>query len=270
MLGAITGDIVGSVYEFDNLKSKDFPFWGEECDFTDDSVMTIAVGNVCRMLLRNKQHEKPEECWRSSFSQEMHRMGNQYSGRGYGGRFLVWLQSDDPRPYNSLGNGSAMRVSPVSFCAKSLDECLQLARLSAEPTHNHPEGILGAQAAASAGWLARHGSSKADIRRYIEENYYPLNFTLDGIRENYRFNAICRDTVPQAIVAFLEADGFEDTIRNAISIGGDSDTLAAIAGGIAEAYYGIPEDTAKKAMSYLPHDLQKDVMAFYEFIRKTV
>jgi len=261
MLGAIIGDIVGSIYEFDNQRSKVFPFWGMGCEFTDDTVMTLAVSNVC--CWRKSAADPTEKELRDAFEKEMHRLGRAYPDRGYGGRFLHWLESDHPRPYNSLGNGSAMRVSPVAFAAETLEECLDLARISAEPTHNHPEGVIGAQAAAAAGWLARHGSSKDEIRSYIEDNYYSLDFTLDGIRHSYRFNEICRDTVPQAIEAFLESADFEDAIRNAISIGGDSDTLAAITGGIAEAYYGIPEALAVKALSYLPPELVKCVKDFY-------
>ena len=268
MLGAIIGDIVGSVYEFDNHRSKDFPFWGKGCEFTDDSVMTVAVGNVCRRLMSLHIPLDRVSTWCHAFGVEMHRMGNAYPGRGYGGRFLRWLESADPKPYNSLGNGSAMRVSAVAFCADTPEDCLTLARLTAEPTHNHPEGILGAQAAAVAGWLALHGHSKAYIRTYVENHFYPLDFTLDGIRDSYRFNEICRDTVPQAITAFLESDSFEDCIRNAISIGGDSDTLAAIAGGIAECYYGIPEALRERAMIYLPRELQNNVTDFYAYIEK--
>ena len=268
MLGAIIGDIVGSVYELKNHRSKDFPFWGKDCCFTDDSVMTVAVGNVCRRLGESNLPLTEETEWIQAFSTEMHRYGNIYPGRGYGGRFLRWLESDDPQPYNSLGNGSAMRVSPVAFCAKTLEDCLTLARLSAEPTHNHPEGVLGAQAAAAAGWLALRKHSKDEIRNYIEVNFYSLNFTLDKIRDSYRFNATCRDTVPQAIAAFLEAESFEDTVRNAISIGGDSDTIAAIAGGIAETYYGIPEELKNQCLSHLPDSMQKDVSDFYGYITK--
>ena len=269
MLGAIIGDIVGSVYEFDNHRSKEFPFWGKKCTFTDDSVMTVAVGNVCRRLGVKNIPLSDESKWIHAFGEEMHRYGKIYPNRGYGGRFLCWLESDNPQPYNSLGNGSAMRVSPVAFCADTLEDCLTLARLTAEPTHNHPEGISGAQAAASAGWLAFHKYSKEEIRSYIEENFYSLDFTLDSIRDTYRFNEICRDTVPQAIVAFLEAESFEDAIRNAISIGGDSETLAAISGGIAEAYYGIPDSMKETAFAFLPPSLKKDVEDFYACIKKT-
>jgi len=270
MLGAIIGDIVGSVYEFNPHKSKNFPFWDSAGSFTDDSVMTIAVGNVCRTLMDGEVPLTQESLWVDAFGREMHRMGKCYPGRGYGGRFIQWLESDTPQPYNSMGNGSAMRVSPISLCTKTLDDCLKTARLSAEPTHNHPEGILGAQAAAAAGWLARHGYSKNGIRRFVETNFYPLDFTLDSIRDSYRFSAICRDSVPQAIVAFLEADGFEDAIRNAISIGGDSDTIAAIAGGIAEAFYGIPAALKEAALSYLPPELKNHIDNFYSFIEKNV
>lgn len=265
MLGAIIGDIAGSVYEFNNHKSKDFPFLRTECRFTDDSVMTIAVGNVCRKI----KNATVITNWETSFCHEMHHLGNAYPDCGYGRRFLQWLESAEPKPYNSMGNGSAMRVSPIALISDTMEECLHLARLSALPTHNHPEGILGAQAVAAAGWMARQSCSKEHIRRYIEENFYKLDFTLDSIRKNYSFSALCRDTVPQAIQAFLESDSFEDAVRNAISIGGDSDTLAAIAGGIAEPYYGIPADIKEKALNYLPENLRRHITDFYTHIGKT-
>lgn len=259
MLGAIVGDIVGSVYEFNSHKSKDFPLWGVGCTFTDDTVMTVAAANVCRRLYGTGADEP---AWRESFGREMHRLGNAWPDRGYGGRFQLWLDCEDPRPYNSCGNGSAMRVSPVSLAAGTLEECLLLARLSAEPSHDHPEGIRGAQATAAAGWLAGRGYPKEEIRRYIHSNFYALDFTLDEIRPSYSFNATCQASVPQAIEAFLESTDFEDAIRSAVSIGGDSDTIAAIAGGIAGAFYGVPEPLAEKALGYLPPELQRDVLGF--------
>ena len=167
-------------------------------------------------------------------------LSGQYAGCGYGGRFFEWMYSDDPKPYHSYGNGSAMRVSPVAWFARSLEECERLARLTAEPTHDHPDGIAGAQATAGAVYLARHGADKAAIKAYVEK-YYKIDFTLDEIRDTYTFNEICAGTVPYAVEAFLESDSFEDCIRNTISIGGDSDTLAAVSGAIAEAYYGTPK-----------------------------
>ena len=266
MLGAMIGDIAGSVYEFDNCRSKDFPMLSERCCFTDDTVMTAAVANVCRMLYTPGETIR-EDVWRSALTREMRRMGRAYTERGYGGRFLQWLYEDDPKPYYSWGNGSAMRASPVSFIAGSLEECRTLARLTAEPTHDHPEGIAGAECTACAGYLALHGAGKAGIRRFVEENYYSLDFTIDGIRETYAFNETCRDTVPQAIEAFLESTDFEDAIRLAVSVGGDSDTLAAITGGIAEAFYGIPEELETKALRFLSPELRTVVSGFRDFVK---
>ena len=200
----------------------------------------------------------------------MQGFGRKYSGAGYGGMFIRWIFSDDPQPYNSFGNGSAMRASPCGLIAETLDEALELAKCSAEVTHNHPEGIKGAQAAAAAVFLAKHGSGKEDIRAYITEHFYPLDFTLDEIRPTYRFDVTCQGSVPQAIEAFMESDSYEDTIRNAISIGGDSDTIAAIAGSIAWAYYGrngIQSDMlAMQEQISLPEDLRAVVDAFDDFI----
>ena len=223
MLGAIIGDIVGSVYEWDNIKTKDFPLFSEKGSFTDDTVMTIAVADA---LMKGGT---PDE-----FIDSMKEIGRQYPNSGYGGGFSNWLFSDDREPYNSWGNGSAMRVSPCGWVAKSLDEAEALAEKSASVTHNHPEGIKGAQATAAAIYLARTGTKKDKIKEYIESNYgYDLRRTLDEIRPVYRFNESCQETVPEAIIAFLESTDFEDAFRNAISLGGDSDTLAAITGSIA-------------------------------------
>lgn len=231
MLGAILGDIVGSKYEFDNIKTKEFPFVSRGCTFTDDTVMTIAVA---RAVMR--MHK--EGCdFTKAVVEEMKLLGNEYIRVGYGGRFYLWLKSDSPRPYNSYGNGSAMRVSPCGLYAKNLEEALKLAKESAEVTHNHPEGIKGAQAVAAAIYLAKSKKSKEEIAGYIRENFYPMEETLDEIRPYYDFNESCQGSVPQAITAFLESKSFEDAIRNAVSIGGDSDTIAAITGSIALAFY---------------------------------
>ena len=233
MLGAIIGDIVGSVYEFNNIKTKGFPFMNEKCFFTDDTVMTIAVADA---LLKGGTAD--------NFIDSMKEIGRLYPNSGFGGGFYKWLFSDNREPYNSFGNGSAMRVSPCAWFADSLEEAEQLAERSAAVTHNHPEGIKGAQATASAIYLARFNTSKdakGIIKEYVENTYgYDLSRTLDEIRPVYKFNETCQETVPEAIIAFLESNGFEDAIRNAISLGGDSDTLAAITGSIAEAAYGIP------------------------------
>ena len=232
MIGAIIGDIVGSRYEFDNIKTKKFPLFSEPCMFTDDSVMTAAVAAA---LLENRERGVP---FGEALTERMRSFGRRHPHAGYGRRFHDWLAGDDPAPYNSLGNGSAMRVSPCALAAGSLEEALSLAEASAAVTHDHPEGIRGARAVAAAIYLARTGADKAGIRAYVEENFYPLDFTLEEIRPSYRFDVTCRGSVPQGIEAFLESTGFEDALRNAVSIGGDSDTIAAMAGSIAWSYYG--------------------------------
>ena len=258
MLGAIIGEIVGSVYEWDNIKSKDFPLFREKCFFTDDTVMTIAVADA---LLNGGTAD--------DFIDSMKRIGRLYPDSGYGGRFGSWVLSDEREPYNSWGNGSAMRVSPCGWFAESLVEAETLAEKSAAVTHNHPEGIKGAKATAAAIYLARNGKIKDKIKKYIESKYgYDLSRTLDEIRPVYRFNETCQETVPEAIIAFLESHGFEDAIRNAISLGGDSDTLAAITGSIAEAAYGIPEEIAEKALAYLEPPLCDVYKRWFEVVRQ--
>lgn len=245
MIGAIIGDIVGSVYEWNNIKTKDFPLFSQGCLFTDDTVMTLAIAEG---LMNGGSAE--------DFIAAMKKYGRLYPDSGYGGRFGCWLFSDEINPYNSWGNGSAMRVSPVAWAFDILSEVEKSAEISAAVTHNHPEGIKGAQATAAAIFLARKGNTKEEIKAYIENKYgYNLNRSLDEIRPNYRFNESCQETVPEAIIAFLESVDFEDAIRNAISLGGDSDTLAAITGSIAEAAYGIPKDIKEKALSILDEGL---------------
>ena len=227
MYGAIIGDIAGSKYEFDCMKTKEFPFITEGCTYTDDTNMTVAVA---RALLNG-----------CDFTREMQALGRQYPypQGGYGGRFSAWLHAARPEPYHSYGNGAAMRVSPCGLIAVTLQEALALARASAEVTHDHPEGIRGAQAAAGAVFLAKSGKSKAEIREYIDSTFYPLDRSLDEIRPVYSFNETCQKTVPEAIQAFLESTSYEDAVRNAISLGGDSDTIAAITGSIAWSYYRV-------------------------------
>lgn len=246
MLGAIIGDVIGSVYEFSSEKTKDFVFFDSRCRPTDDSIMTIAVGLACL-----DTNCSDEQSFKDAVITRMHRLGFEYPHAGYGGSFRRWLMHGFTEPYNSYGNGSAMRVSSVAWVAKTLEEAETFAKWSAEVTHNHPEGIKGAQAVAAAIFLARDGKSKDEIRTYIEEKYYELNFTLDEIRPSYYFDVTCQGSVPQAIECFLESEDFEDAIRNAVSLGGDGDTQAAIAGSIAEAFYGIPEELSKKSMEYL-------------------
>ncbi|MFS9249372.1 ADP-ribosylglycohydrolase family protein [Streptococcus infantis] len=268
MLGAIVGDIVGSVYEWDNIKTKDFPLFRDDCFFTDDTVMTCAVAEA---IMNGGQKD--------DFIDAMKKYGRMYPDADYGARFDAWIRSDNREPYNSFGNGSAMRVSPCAWVMDATTDEFpsdgkRLAQLSAEVTHNHPEGIKGAMATADAIYMCRYffgddGSDnpaeiKRRIKEHIEKDYgYDLSKTLDEIRPTYRFNETCQDTVSQAIVVFLESTDFEDAIRNAISLGGDSDTLAAITGSIAEAAYGIPEWIKDKAYSYLDEPL-KEVLRRWE------
>ena len=238
MLGAMIGDIVGSVYEWNNIQTTDFEFFKPTCFFTDDTVLTAATAQA---LLTDGDYARAYQDF-----------ARRYPGRGYGGRFAQWIRQENPQPYNSWGNGSAMRVSPVGFAFNTVKEVLAEAEKSASVTHNHPEGIKGAQATALAILLARQGADKAEIRAEISGRFaYDLTRTLDEIRPDYQFNESCQGTVPEAISVFLESTSFENAIRLAISLGGDSDTLANITGGIAEAYYGIPEAIAAKGKSYL-------------------
>jgi len=249
MIGAIIGDIVGSRFEWDNYRAKDFELFTKDCFATDDSIMTLAIGKAL-MSSKPDWSDLGEQAVRC-----MQEVGRPYPGCGYGGRFWDWMYSDDPQPYNSFGNGAAMRVSACGFMAKSLDEAKALSKAVTEVTHNHPEGLKGAEATVVAIYMARTGSTLEEIREVIDRDYYPMNFTLDGIRATYQFNETCQDTVPQALMAFFESTSFEDAIRNAISVGGDSDTLAAITGGVAEAYYGVPRDLKQNALEYLDERL---------------
>lgn len=256
MLGAIIGDIVGARFEWNNHRDKDFDFFTHKCFTTDDSIMTLAVAKALMV-------SKPDYSDLSKNTVEcMQSVGRNYPNCGYGGGFYRWMFSDNPQPYNSFGNGSAMRVSAVGFVAKSLDEAKLLSKLVTEVTHNHPDGIKGAEATAVAIYMAKTGSNILEIRDYINKHYYSLNFTLDEIRETYQFNETCQETVPQALQAFFESTDFEDAIRNAISIGGDSDTVAAICGGVAEAYYGIPTEIRKQALTFLDESLMELLMLF--------
>lgn len=255
MLGAIVGDVVGSRFEFDNYRAKDFELFHSSCFPTDDSIMTLAI---CQALLESKGNyedlEQRTQVWLQEF-------GRWYPDAGYGGRFNQWIYSQKPEPYNSWGNGSAMRVSPVAYVAKSLEEVKQLAYKVTCVTHNHPEGIKGAEATAVATYMALHGADKAEIRKAMEK-YYKLDFTLDEIRPTYEFNESCQDTVPQALQAFFEAKDFEDAIRNGVSIGGDTDTIGAITGAVAGAYYGVPEAIAAKTWEYLDVTQRAVLQAF--------
>lgn len=256
MLGAIIGDVVGSRFEWRNNRSKTFDFLTYKCFATDDSIMSLAVAKA---VLDSKKDRSDLGALTIKWMQTL---GKEYPDAGYGGSFSQWLRDKNPQPYNSWGNGSAMRVSACGFAAESLEDAISLSKTVTEVTHNHPEGIKGAEATAVAIYLARSGKSLLDIQQYINEHYYQINFKLDDIRDTYQFNESCQNTVPQALEAFFESTGFEDAIRNAISIGGDSDTLAAITGGIAEAYYGIPADIRTHALTFLKEDLLKILLDF--------
>lgn len=265
MLGSIIGDIVGSIYEFDNIKTKDFEFFHEDCDFTDDSVMTVAVAEA---LLACGKDDYEDEI-REKLVTSMKKWGRNYPYAGYGGRFAGWLKFNDTEPYNSYGNGSAMRVSASGWLYNDMFTTRYMARLTAAVTHNHIEGIKGAEATAAAIFLARNGASKDEIKDYIEKEFcYDLNFTCDEIRDTYYFNETCQNTVPQAIVSFMDGESFEDVIRTGVSIGGDTDTLCAIAGSIAEAYYGIPEKLRETAKVFLEEDLLNVVNRFYQVLEE--
>lgn len=257
VIGAIIGDIVGSRFEWDNHRSKDFELFTRECFATDDSIMTLAIGKAL-VESKNDWSDLGEQAVRC-----MQEVGRPYPRCGYGGRFWDWMYSDHPKPYNSFGNGAAMRVSACGFVARSLEEAKALSKAVTEVTHNHPEGLKGAEATVVAIYMARTGSTIEEIRDVIDQEYYPINFTLDEIRDTYAFNETCQDTVPQALEAFFESNSFEDAIRNAISVGGDSDTLAAITGGIAEAYYGVPADLKEKAKAFLDNRLL-EILTKYE------
>ena len=260
MLGAIIGDIAGSAFEFHGIKTKDFPLFGdhqgEKCRFTDDSAMTLAVAKAI-LVSAPDGHDLADcaETW-------MRRIGQRYPDCGFGGRFHRWLFAETPAPYGSYGNGSAMRVSPAAWAAGSLEEALRFSDAVTAVTHDHPEGMKGARAVTACIYLARTGADKAAIRDHVREHYYPLNRTLAEIRPGYRFEVSCQKSVPEAIQAFLEAESFEDALRNAISLGGDSDTQAAIAGSIAGPYFGIPERLRQRALGFLPEELQGIVSQF--------
>lgn len=247
MLGAIIGDISGSRFEWKQHKSKEFELLTQlgGCEPTDDSIMTIAIANAILACAGDYSNLGQHAIM------QMQKLGRKYPHAGYGGSFRGWISSNTPSPYNSFGNGSAMRVSPCAYAANSLEETISLSRAVTEVTHNHPEGIKGAEAVAVAIYMALEGKSILEIRDYIDKHYYPMNFTLDSIRDDYSFDVTCQGSVPQAIMAFLESSDFEDAVRNAISLGGDADTQAAIAGSIAEAYYGIPSDMRKLALTFL-------------------
>ena len=248
MIGAIIGDYVGSIYEMHNLKSMDFPFFSPTCRFTDDSVMSIAVADALMNGL--------------DMAATLRAYGCRYMNAGYGGRFRAWLLDDSIPDYGSYGNGSAMRASAPGWMASTLEEALELARQSAIPTHSHPEGIRGAQVLAGCIWLLRHGTDKSALRDWVISQGYALDFTIDAIRPVYKFDVSCQGSVPQAIECFLEADDFETAVRLGISIGGDSDTIACIAGALSEACWGVPDAFVTHVVSKMPEGLYKPLAAF--------
>ena len=265
MYGAIIGDIAGSTLEFKRKKNYDFQIFLPGSDITDDTIMTIAVA---RALMQWKQeggdlHEAMRFYMRDLGRKYPYPLG------AYGGNFASWLKSNSKLAYNSCGNGSAMRVSACGLMADSLEAALELAKISSEVTHDHPEGIKGAQATAAAIYLARTGSTKAEIRAYIEENFqYDLSRTCDEIRPGYHHIESCQETVPEAITAFLEGESFEDVIRTAVSLGGDCDTLTCIAGSMAEAFYGVPEELKSECRKRLPDDLLEVLRRFDEILNQ--
>ena len=258
MYGAILGDIIGSPFEFDRGdKTKEFDLFTKGCDFTDDSVMTIAVGEALLAVGPQATVKEIEE----AVVTNMQDWGKRYPYAGYGGRFRYWLRERNPKPYGSYGNGSAMRVSAAGGLYDSLERTREVARATANVTHNHPEGIKGAEATASAIYMARNGSSKEEIKEYIEKEFhYNLDRTLDEIRPGYHMDETCQRTVPEAIIAFLESKDFEDAIRNAVSLGGDTDTLGAVTGSIAEAFYGIPAVLIAECRSRIDEGLMTDIL----------
>jgi len=262
MYGAILGDIIGQPYEFDRgKKTKDFPLFRKNPRFTDDSVMTVAI---CDGILK-AGIDADENAMKSSMIASMHLWGHKYPHSGYGQRFYLWLARKDTKPYNSFGNGSAMRVSSVGWLFDLLERTREVARWSAEVSHNHPEGVKGAEATASIIWMARSGYSKSQIKEYVEKEFrYDLSRTCDEIRPNYHHVESCQETVPEAITAFLEGNSFEDVIRTAVSLGGDCDTLTDIAVSMAEAFYGLPEEMKEKCLEYTTEDMHEVMKTFDE------
>ena len=256
MVGAIVGDIAGSRFEFKNIKSKEFGLFHKRCRFTDDSIMSLAV---CQALLDSMPDYNNLS---KNTIKSMQIIGREYPNRGFGRNFRSWIFSENPKPYNSYGNGSAMRVSGCGYAANSIEEAVYLSHEVTKISHNHPEGIKGAESVAVAVYLARTGKSIKDIQDYINTYYYQLDFTLDEIRDTYQYEISCQNSVPQAFEAFFEAISFEDAVRNAISIGGDSDTVAAITGSVAGAYYSVPNEIRNAAVEYLDDSLKEILINF--------
>lgn len=263
MYGAIIGDIVGSPYERDGgSKTKDFPLFVKRSRFTDDTVMTVAVAEA---VYRSEDLEAldDEDCFKNILIDLMHHWGRKYPRAGYGRAFSSWLALKDRRPYNSWGNGSAMRVSAAGWAYDDMEKTRRLARWTSEVTHDHPEGVKGAEAIAAAIFMARKDNSKDEIRRYVETEFgYDVSRTCDEIRPGYRFDVSCQGSVPETIMAFLDGEDFEDVIRTAVSLGGDTDTIAAMAGSIAEAFYGVPDELIEKATMIIPERMEDIIEEF--------
>lgn len=265
MYGAITGDIIGSQFEFDRgNKSREFELFGKNCVYTDDTVMTVAVAEA----LMDAGRDADEKTIKDKLITSLKSWGQRYPHAGYGNRFKAWVLSAKSEPYGSYGNGSGMRVSPVGWLYDSMERTREVARWTAEITHNHPEGIKGAESTAAAIFMARHHAAFEEISNYIEDEFgYDLSRTLDEIRPDYCHVEDCMKTMPEAFTCFLEAGSYEECIRNVMYIGGDTDTLGAIAGAIAEAYWGIPEDLIRKAKEYLPDDIKAVVERFEKTVK---
>ena len=261
MIGAIIGDIIGSAYEFEGLKIKDFPLFNVLDRFTDDTVMTCAIAQS--LLDCNGDYTNLSGITIIN----MHEIGKHYyTTAGYGGMFIEWLLKGDTKPYNSFGNGSAMRIGAVPYFANSLEEVKELTKKVTEITHNHPEGLKGAEATAVAEWMALNGNTKEEIKKYIEENYYLLNYDEDDLFENYKFEGSCQETVPQCIFAFLISSSYEDAIRKVVSWGGDTDTMGAITGAIAGAFYGVPQNILEKGLEYLDPRMFSILSKFNQYV----
>ena len=265
MYGAIIGDIIGSPYEFDRGdKSREFELFTEKCEFTDDTVMTVAVAEAL-LNARRDGVDHDERAVKKMLVESIKDWGHRYPNSGYGLKFENWLFSIHSEPYYSLGNGSGMRVSPVGWLYDKMDRTREVARWTAEITHDHPEGVKGAESTAAAVFLARQGKKQQEIREYLGDEFgYDLTRTLDEIRPNYRHVETCMETMPEAFTCFFESCDYESCVRNVMYIGGDTDTLAAIAGGIAEAAFGVPKEIVERARNYLTEDIQAVVDRFYE------
>ena len=260
IIGAIAGDVIGSAYEFNPTRDHQFELFTPQSTFTDDTVLTMANA----LWLLEDEHHSPEK-----LVEIMLDFCRKYPDRGYGGRFARWIHDSDPQPYNSFGNGSAMRVSPVGYYAKTLDEALSLAKVSAEVTHNHPEGIKGAQATAAAIFLSRQGMSKQDLRDYVQQTFdYDLSRTLDDIRPTFTFDETCQRTVPEAITCFMEGKDYEDVVRLSVALAGDADTIAAIAGSISSAVDDVPSEITQPVIALLSDEFCTTLLRFNELVAK--